>query len=94
MLKTKEFPIYICEKDAIKHIMLIVNYTMDLKCLLKNPIYFLSGVSKWMGRETIFQVVLNMKSEKQQYEIPQEISKREKICVSTSQQINPSSKPR
>lgn len=42
------------------------------------PRTFLVESSKWVGGEGIFQIFLNMKSKKQQHEIPQKISKGEK----------------
>lgn len=78
MLQLKEIPVYTFKKHAIKYIMLRVNYTMDTNDYLQNPMYFLSGVNKWVGGEESFQIFLSKKSENQQHEIPQEISKWEK----------------
>lgn len=90
MLQLKEIPVYTFKKHAIKYIMLRVNYTMDTNDYLQNPMYFLSGVNKWVGGEESFQIFLSKKSENQQHEIPQEISKWEKkiliSCISESKQ--------
>lgn len=43
--------------------------------------YVLSGVSKWIREERIFQIFLYMKNENQQHEIQQEISKRKKMYI-------------
>lgn len=62
---------------------------MDQNDYLQNPMYFLSGVSKWVGGEDIFQIFLSKKRENQEHEIPKEILKREKkpyICILESKQ--------
>lgn len=78
MLKLKAIPVYTFLKDAIKYIMLNVNYPMGWNGYLQNPMYFLSGVSKWVGGEDIFQIFLSKKKENQEHEIPKEILKRGK----------------
>lgn len=91
MLKLKAIPVYTFLKDAIKYITLNVNYPMDWNDYLQNPMYFLSGVSKWVGGEDIFQIFLSKKRENQEHEIPKEILKRGKkkspyICILESKQ--------
>lgn len=56
----------------------MLNVNMDRNDYLQNPMYFLSGVSKWVGGEDIFQIFLSKKRENQEHEIPKEILKREK----------------